>query len=131
MSDYFSVTEASRAASRAFEDSAQEFMLSLRGAGNRNVSILMVGRGGSGKTSLANALLKNNSCEGNFGPRRGNDMLFTSKREEVKTDVVVTVNDIMGFEDLDNSNDAIKNAVVRGCEVNELTAVVVCFKWDD
>ena len=66
----------------------------------RDVSILMVGKGGSGKTSLANAILRNNSSGGHFGADRGNVELFTSESiEKEEAGVKVTVYDIVGFED--------------------------------
>ena len=98
----------------------------------RDVSILMVGKGGSGKTSLANAILRNNSSGGHFGADRGNIELFTSESFEKKeAGVKVTVHDIVGFEDIDVPNEDIKSAIERGCSVDRLSALVVCFKWDD
>ena len=97
----------------------------------RDVSILMVGKGGSGKTSLANAILRNNSSGGHFGTDRGNIELFTSESIEGEAGVKVTVHDIVGFEDQKVPNEDIKSAIERGCSVDRLTALVVCFKWDD
>ena len=98
----------------------------------RDVSILMVGKGGSGKTSLANAILRNNSSGGHFGADRGNVELFTSESiEKEEAGVKVTVYDIVGFEDSAVPNEDIKSAIERGCSVDRLSALVVCFKWDD
>ena len=98
----------------------------------RDVSILMIGKGGSGKRSLANAILRNNSSGGHFGADRGNIDLFTSESIEVeKAGVKVTVHDIVGFEDSAVPNKDIKSEIERGCSMDRLSALVVCFKWDD
>ena len=107
----------------------------LRSIGNegpKKVSILMAGKGGSGKTSLANALLTNNSSGGGFGPEKGTATLANSQtRSYPNLNVEVTVTDAIGFASLYVSDDEILAHVHEQCDVDSLTAVVVCLRWDD
>ena len=98
----------------------------------RVVNILMVGKVGSGKTSLANALLTNDSSGGSFGPERGSSKLISRETKKFADDrIVMNVLDAMGFADLLLPDDDIKNAVLQKCSIDEVTAVIVCFKWDE
>ena len=93
---------------------------------------MIIGKGGSGKTSLANAVLTNNSSGGQFGPKRGSsDLVYTRKKSFPAVGVDLTVWDIMGFADIYLSDEEVNEAVLKKEDVDNVAVVVVCIKWSE
>ena len=83
------------------DDVVGELIRSIQTTGPKTAAIMMIGKGGSGKTSLANAVLTNNSSGGQFGPKRGSsDLVYTRKEYFPAVGVDLTVWDIMSFADI-------------------------------
>lgn len=115
----------------AIEESiARDIIESIKQSGRNDVEILMMGKTGSGKTSLAGALLNNKSSGGSFGPAKGTSKLFSSKHLEIPDlDITVTVHDIIGFEDRYVTEEEIVAEIKKGCEVSKLITIILCLRW--
>lgn len=98
--------------------------------GVSEVNLLMIGKCGTGKTSLANAILSGKSSGGAFGPKPG-----TTEAVVTSTDVIngvpVKVHDIRGLYDGTVSSDTIIQAVQQQCPVENLSTIFLCFKFFD
>lgn len=120
---------------QALEESfAKEFVESIKESGKKNVEILMIGKTGSGKTSLANALLYNESTGGTFGPSRGTSEIFSSRSMKIQDglgDITITIHDIMGLEDVEIPEGEIVAKIHEGCKVPKLTAIILCQRWNE
>ena len=97
--------------------------------GIKDVHLLMVGKTGTGKTSLANALLKNQSSGGLFGPDIGTKELVTSL-SSTQDGITTHLYDIRGLYDGKIHSEDIVTAVQKKCSTKQLNAVIVCLRWD-
>ena len=98
--------------------------------GVSEVNVLMIGKGGTGKTSLANAILSGKSSGGAFGPKAGTtEAVVTST--DVINEVPVKIYDIRGLSDGTVPSDTIIQAVQQQCPVENLSGVFLCFKFFD
>ena len=97
--------------------------------GIKDIHLLMVGKTGTGKTSLANALLKNQSSGGLFGANVGTEELVTSL-SSTQDGITTHLYDIRGFYDGNIRSEDIVAAVQQKCSMKQLNAVIVCLRWD-
>ncbi len=109
-----------------------ELIESLKTTGPTTATIMTIGKGGSGKTSLANAVLTNNSSGGHFGPKRGSSGLVTTRTEPFPAvGVDLTVHDLMGLADIYFSDEELNEAVQEECDIDSVAVVIVCIKWSE
>ena len=102
----------------------------LKDSISKEINLLMIGKTGTGKTSLASAILKGKSAKGSFGAKTGTTDLLVPATEVING-VTVNVYDIRGLYDGTISTDNIIQAVQQELIVDKLNAVVCCFKWSD
>ena len=98
--------------------------------GIRDVHLLVAGKCGTGKTSLADALLTNESGGGSFGPLPGTQELVRSKKSKIQR-IPTFIHDIRGLYDGNVLSSTIMEAIKQKCPVDSLNTVILCFRWDD
>ena len=94
-----------------------------------NVNLLMIGKAGIGKTCLTNAILKGKSSGGKAGPKTGTESLIVPYTYEIHG-IRINVYDVRGLSDGIVSSNNIIQAVQKNCIMEQLSAVVVCFRFD-
>jgi GTPase SAR1 family protein len=90
---------------------------------------LMIGRSGTGKSSLAGVLINGESDEGSFGAHAGTTELVLTT-EVTKNNTKYFVHDTRGLGDTRVNLDDMKDAVKRVYDNNDCL-VIVCIRWDD
>ena len=99
--------------------------------GVQEIHVAVFGKAGTGKTSLASALITNKSgLSGSFGPLPGTKNLIEVKTCRLKG-ISVYVYDTRGLWDGIISNKEIMEAFQQICPADKLDLVIACFRWDD
>jgi predicted GTPase len=89
---------------------------------------LIIGRSGTGKTSLAGVLIEGKSAGGSFGGNAGTTQLTTIPFK--RGDTTYYVHDTRGLGDKDVSLEMMKDEVKQIYD-NSDCLVIVCIRWDD
>ena len=94
----------------------------------RELHFVIVGKSGVGKTSLASALLTNESGKVSYPGTE--DFLVVCKQGRLEG-IPVHVYDTRGIGDGSVSCEKVMEAIKRNCPVDQLNAVIVCLRWDE
>ena len=95
----------------------------------KKVSILVLGKTGSGKSSIINAMLKGEVAETSCSPTPTKHN-FVEPHEENMDDVTVIMYDTRGFFDKEVSEDDILSGISREC-TEGFSLILICLKMTD
>ena len=97
--------------------------------GVQDLHVVVVGKTGTGKTSLAGALITGESGEGRAGPKPGSTKLVHCEKR-ILIGIPVFIYDIRGLYDGEVPGDDIMDELEKQCPLNKIDVVIVCFRWD-
>ena len=93
----------------------------------KEIRLLIVGKSGAGKTSLASSLLTNESTKASYP---GTEEFVHCKHGQIEG-TPVHLYDTRGIYDGIVSSEKITKAIKQNCPVDQLNAVIVCMRWDE
>ena len=94
----------------------------------QEIQLLIVGKSGTGKTSLASALLANESAKECYAGTEDVLVHCTQGQLDGKS---LNVYDTRGICNGSVSNEKIVEAIKQNCPVDQLNKVIVCMRWDE